>query len=153
MKKYDRSILFSEKDKIISKLSELRVVAFALFAKKSGETIVTLWILITKNVFFVAQPGGNYFISACQGCFNCTQLHIHTSCPSTSLLLFWNVVWNFFERILFTLRHLQSLVVAFVEQVQNIEKSKASFVEVVSCFATVKARVQERQSDWHTKPS
>ena len=45
-----------------------------------------------------------------------------------------------FERILFTLRHLQSFVVAFIEQVQNIEKSKASIVEVVSCFFTVKAR-------------
>jgi len=40
------------------------------------------------------------------------------------------------------LRHLQSFVVAFNGQVQNIEKSKASFVEVVSCFATVKARNQ-----------
>jgi len=40
------------------------------------------------------------------------------------------------------LRHLQSFVVAFNEQVQNIEKSKASFVEVVPCFATVKARIQ-----------
>jgi len=33
-------------------------------------------------------------------------------------------------------------VVTFNEQVQNIKKSKASFVEVVSCFATVKARIQ-----------
>jgi len=32
-------------------------------------------------------------------------------------------------------------------------KSKASFVEVVSCFVTVKARIQEKQSDVHTKPS
>jgi len=55
--------------------------------------------------------------------------------------------WKFFERILFTLRHLQSFVVAFIEQVQNIEKSKASVVEVVSCFATVKARIEKRQSD------
>jgi len=29
------------------KLSELRVVAFAQFAKKSEKTIVTLWILST----------------------------------------------------------------------------------------------------------
>jgi len=49
------------------------------------------------------------------------------------------------------LRHLQSFVVAFIKQVQNIEKSKASIVEVVSCFATVKARIQERQSDVHIK--
>jgi len=33
-------------------------------------------------------------------------------------------------------------VVAFNEQVLNTEKSKASFVEVVSCFAPVKARIQ-----------
>jgi len=56
-------------------------------------------------------------------------------------------------RILFTLRHLQSFPVAFNEQIQNIEKSKASVVEVVSCFATVKARIQEKQSDVHIKPS
>jgi len=36
------------------KLSELRLVAFAQFAKKSGKTIVTLWILSTKNLFLVA---------------------------------------------------------------------------------------------------
>ena len=51
--------------------------------------------------------------------------------------------WKFSERTPFkTLRHLKSFLVAFNEQVQNIEKSKASFVEVVSCFATVKARIQ-----------
>jgi len=51
--------------------------------------------------------------------------------------------WKFSERILFnTLRHLQSFVVAFIEQLQNTEKSKASVVKVVSCFATVKARIQ-----------
>jgi len=44
-------------------------------------------------------------------------------------------------------------VVAFIEQVQNIDKSNASVVEVVSCFATDKARIQERQSDVHIKPS
>jgi len=46
-------------------------------------------------------------------------------------------------------------VVAFIEQVQNMEKSKASAVEVVSCCATVKAKIQERQSDVpvHIKPS
>jgi len=38
-------------------------------------------------------------------------------------------------------------VVAFIEQVQNIEKSTASVVEVVSYFATMKVRIQERQSD------
>jgi len=44
-------------------------------------------------------------------------------------------------------------VVSFIEQVQNTEKSKASIVEVVSCFATVKARIQDRQSDVHIKPN
>ena len=38
-------------------------------------------------------------------------------------------------------------MVAFIEQDQNTEKSKALIVEAVSCFATVKARIQERQSD------
>jgi len=33
-------------------------------------------------------------------------------------------------------------VVAFVEKVQNIEKTKASVVEVASSFAAVKARIQ-----------
>jgi len=42
---------------------------------------------------------------------------------------------------------LQSFVFAFNEQVQNIEMSKTSIVEVVSCLATMKARIQERQSD------
>jgi len=40
------------------------------------------------------------------------------------------------------LRHLQSFLVACNENVWNTEKSKASFVEVVSCFATMKARIQ-----------
>jgi len=40
-------------------------------------------------------------------------------------------------------------LVAFIEQVKNIEKSKASVLEVLSCFATVKPRIQERQSDVH----
>ena len=46
--------------------------------------------------------------------------------------------WKFSERTLFnTLRHLQLIVVVFNEQVLNTEKSKASFIEVVSCFTTV----------------
>ena len=36
------------------KLNELRVVAFAKFAKESEKTIVTLWILCSKNVFLTA---------------------------------------------------------------------------------------------------
>jgi len=50
----DWSIPFSEKDWIILELSELRVVAFAQFAKKSEKTIVTLGILRSKNLFLVA---------------------------------------------------------------------------------------------------
>jgi len=76
-------------------------------------------------------------------------LHIHRQANCCSETFFW----KFFERILFTLRHLQSFVVAFIEQVQNIEKSKESVIEVVSFFATVNSRVQERQSDVHIKPS
>jgi len=59
--------------------------------------------------------------------------------PTVVLKLFF---WKFFMRILFTLKHLQSFVVAFIEQIQNTEKSKASVVEVVLCFATVKARLK-----------
>ena len=42
------------------------------------------------------------------------------------------------------LRDLQSFVAVSNEQVQDIEKTKASVVEVVSCCATAKAAVQER---------
>jgi len=41
-----------------------------------------------------------------------------------------------------TLRYLQPFLVAFNGQVQTIEKSKASFIKVLSCFGTVKARIQ-----------
>jgi len=54
MKKIVRSIPFSKKDQIISKLSEFRVVAFTKFAKESEKTVVTLWILRTKNLFLTA---------------------------------------------------------------------------------------------------
>jgi len=51
------------------------------------------------------------------------------------------------QRTLFnTSRHLHSFVFAFNEQVQNIEKSKAATAEVIPCFATVKARIQVKQS-------
>jgi len=77
-------------------------------------------------------------------------LHVHrqTNCCSETFF------WKFCKLTLFsTLWHLQSFVVAFNEQVKNTEKSKASFGEVVLCFATVKARIQVRQSDVHIKPS
>jgi len=65
--------------------------------------------------------------------------HAHRQANCCSETFFW----KFFERTLFTLRHLQSFVVAFVEQVQNMEKSKASIVDIVSSFVTVKARIQK----------
>jgi len=39
---------------MILKLSELRVVAFAQFTRKSEKTNVTLWILSTKNLLLTA---------------------------------------------------------------------------------------------------
>jgi len=39
---------------MILKMSELRVVAFAQFAKKSEKIIATLWILSAKNLFLTA---------------------------------------------------------------------------------------------------
>jgi len=73
------------------------------------------------------------------------RLHVHRQANCCSETCFWKS----FGRIQFTLRHSQSFVVAFIEQVQNFEKSKASVFEVVQGFATVKARIQERRSDVH----
>jgi len=39
---------------MIFKLSELPVVAFTKFAKESEKTVVTLWILSTKNLLLTA---------------------------------------------------------------------------------------------------
>jgi len=50
-------------------------------------------------------------------------------------------------------RRLQSFVAVFNEQVQNIEKTKESIVEVVSCRATAKATIQQRERDVRIKPS
>jgi len=75
-------------------------------------------------------------------------LHVHrqTNCSEA-------FSWKFSERILFTtFKHLQSFLVAFNEQLQNAEKSQGSVVEVVSCFATVKATIQVKPSDIHIKP-
>jgi len=41
----------------------------------------------------------------------------------------------------------------FNEQVENIEKTKASIVKVVSCCTIAKAIIQERKSDVHINPS
>ena len=43
------------------------------------------------------------------------------------------------------LKHLQSFVAVFDEQVQNIERSKASVIEVRSCLDVVKSTIKERQ--------
>ena len=66
----------------------IKGVAFAQFAKKSENIIATLWMLSTKNFVITAQPGGYHFFLVRQGCFECTQIHIHTYFPSTSQLLF-----------------------------------------------------------------
>ena len=44
-------------------------------------------------------------------------------------------------------------MVAFTEKVQNTEKTKASIVEVVSCSATAKTTIQEKESDVRMKLS
>jgi len=51
---FQKDLPFSEKDWMTLKLNELRVVVFTKFAKESEKTIVTLWILSTKNVFLTA---------------------------------------------------------------------------------------------------
>ena len=43
------------------------------------------------------------------------------------------------------LKHLQSFVVIFNEQVQNIERSTASITEVKACLDAVKSTIEERQ--------
>ena len=43
------------------------------------------------------------------------------------------------------LKHLQSFVVIFYEQVQNIERSTASTTEVKACLDAVKSTIEERQ--------
>jgi len=139
---------------MILKLSELRVIACAQFAKNEWKDYcdfvdiefqklishyVTRWLSIYPclprklQMYLASHP---YFISIDK--------------PTVALKRFSGNS----ERILFkTLRRLQSFEVAFNELVQNIKKSKASFIEVVLFSATVKARIQERQSDVHTVSS
>ena len=116
------------------------MLAFTQFAKKSERTIVTLWILSTKNLFHITFSQLAKDASIVPS-FKLT-LHVYRQANCCSETFFW----KFVERTLFALRHLQSFVFAFVKHVQNIEKSKALVVEVVLCFATVKARIQERQT-------
>ena len=81
--------------------------------------------------------------------------HSYFTSIDKSTVVLKRFFWKYSQRTLFnTLRHLQVVITLFTlsEQVQNIEKSKASTVEVLSCVATVKARIQERQSDMYIKP-
>jgi len=71
------------------KLSTLSVVAFAQFTKKSEKTIVTVDIEYQKR-FSCSVTSWLSLYRSLSRMFNCTQLQMHTSCPSTSQLLFWN---------------------------------------------------------------
>jgi len=74
-------------------------------------------------------------------------LHVHRQANCCSKTFFWNSLSEPH------LRHLQSSVAVFNEQFQNIEKTKAQIVEVVSCRATAKTTIQERESDVRMKLS
>jgi len=81
---------------------------------------------LAKDALVVYPASNSYFMS--------------TDKPPVVLKCFFE---NFLSEFCFnTLKHLQSCVVAFIEQIQNTEKSKASTVDVVSCFVIVKARIQ-----------
>ena len=49
------------------------------------------------------------------------------------------------------LKHLQSFIAVFNEQVQNIEWSKASIGEVKLCLDTVKSTIKEKKAYVHTE--
>ena len=74
-------------------------------------------------------------------------LHVHRQANYCSETFFWNSLSEPH------LRHLQSSVAVFNEQFRNIEKTKASIVEVVSCRATAMTTIQERESDVRMKLS
>ena len=120
-------------------------------SQRRVKTIVTLWILSTKKII---SHSVTRWLSLYRSLPRMLQL-----CPASNsyfmsidkpVVVLKTFFWKLFGR---TLWHLQSFVAVFIEQVQNIEKSKASFVDVVSCFATVKTRIQKRQPDVHVKPS
>ena len=58
------------------------------------------------------------------------------------------VLKRFYEAPLseFYLKHLQSFIAVFNEQVQNIERSKASIGEVRSCLDAVKSTIKKRKN-------
>jgi len=74
-------------------------------------------------------------------------LLVHRQANYCSETFFWNSLSEPH------LRHLPSSVAVFNEQFQNIEKTKASIVEVVSCSATAKTTIQEKESDVRMKLS
>ena len=148
MKKYVRTIHFSEKDQMILKLSELRVVAFAQFVRKSEKIIATSWILSTENYFSQRNQMAITLSQLAKNASNVPSftftLRVHRQTNCRSELFFWNPLSELCLRYYDSCNHLWLLN---NEQVQNIEKSKASIVVVVSCFATAQARIQVRQSE------
>jgi len=114
---------------MILKLSELRGVACTKFAK---ESVKTSDFVDTEFEKLIAHSITRWLslILACQGCFKRTQLRIYTSSPFTSQLMFWNVfleiIW---AKLIWDIKIFAIVSGCFNEQVQTIEKSKASFVE------------------------
>jgi len=126
---------------MILKLSELRRVAFTKFTKESEKTIVAYQKLISHSVIRLLSLYPSLPMQRMLQMYPASHSYFMSiDRPTVVLKRFF---WKFFQRTLFKrLRHLQSFLVAFNEKAQNIEMSKASFVEVVSCFATAKARIQ-----------
>ena len=87
MQKCGRALAPRDQKLIFLRLSEL-VVAFAQFAKKSEKTVVTLWILRAKNLFFSVTR----WLSLYRSLPSMLQLYpASNSYFMTSQLLFWNV--------------------------------------------------------------
>jgi len=154
MKKYVRTIPFSKKNQMILKLSEFMCGCICTVRKKEWKDHCDFGYRVPKTYFSQRNQTTITLSQLSKDASNVPSftiiLHIHrqTNCCSETF------IWKFCKLTLFnTLWNLQSLVVAFNEHVKNTEKSKTSFVEVVSCFATVKARIQVRQSDVHIKSS
>ena len=113
---------------MILKLGELRVVVFAKFAKENQTTIVTLWILSTKKRIphSVTRWLPRYLsLPRMLQMYPASHSYLMSVDKPTAVLK------RFFGNSLseLCLRQLRSFLVAFNEQVQNIKKSKTSFVE------------------------
>jgi len=76
--------------------------------KEEGKDYFDLVNIEHQKVISHSVTGWLSLILACQGCCKCTELHIHTSCPLTSRLLFWNVFRKLWAN---SLRHLQWFIV------------------------------------------